>query len=52
LFITKKFLIDCKNPIYFSKKFSLEVTVQISSQNLFELCCKQIWKTWFWEKCV
>jgi len=34
LFVTKRFLIDCKNPMYFIKEFSLEVTVQISSQFL------------------
>jgi len=30
--------------MYFSRESSLEATVQISSQNLFELCCKPIWK--------
>jgi len=33
LFITKKFLTDCKNPTYFFREFSL-ATIQISSQSV------------------
>jgi len=32
--MTKKFLIGCKSPMYFSREFSLEITVQISSQSV------------------
>jgi len=34
LFITKKFLTDCKNLTYFSREFSLETIVQILSQSI------------------
>jgi len=41
LFITKKFLTDCRNSMYFSREFNLKATVQISiGQNLFKLCCQ------------
>jgi len=50
------FLIDCKNSMYFSREFSLEVTVQsqvIVSSQLVKICLSyatsqfEAKKTWF-----
>jgi len=47
LFITKKFLTNCKNRMYFSKEFSFEVIVKISSQSKFVHAASQYKKHGF-----